>query len=153
VLADIKANRESAKQAVIRNLYQRELADHDLDTKLDLLRHDAWLEQPLLRRSMRRQWKRGKTSVDNHIVLDAQCYAVRTDVSGKAWLDVTGLTPLERLAIPLANNAAISGTIRRLILHGTGRRRGKRGARGGRLDIHHAYRRHRRASRGPAACV
>jgi hypothetical protein len=58
VLADIKANRESAKQAVIGNLYRRELDEADLDTKCDLLRQDAWFGEPL----------------DNHIVLDTQCY-------------------------------------------------------------------------------
>jgi hypothetical protein len=88
VLADIKANREAAKQAVIRNRYRRELDEADLDTKLDLLRHDAWFGQPLLRRLMRRQWKRGKTSVDNQIVLDTQCYRVRKDATGRIWLDV-----------------------------------------------------------------
>jgi hypothetical protein len=75
VLADIKANRESAKQAVIRNLYRRELEEADLDAKCGLLRQDAWFGQPLLRRLMRRQWKRGKTSVDTHIVLDTQVTA------------------------------------------------------------------------------
>jgi hypothetical protein len=56
VLADIKANRTAAKQAVIHNLYCRELDEADREAKLDLLRHDAWFGQPLLRRLMRRQW-------------------------------------------------------------------------------------------------
>jgi hypothetical protein len=55
---------------------------------------------------------------------------VRKDASGKTWLDVIGLKPHKRLAIPLAGSAPISGTIR-LILRG-------RSARGGRLEIHHA---------------
>jgi len=139
VLADIKAHREAAKQAVIGNLYRRELDAADLDAKLDLLRHDAWFEQPLLRRLMRRQWKRGKTRVANHIVLDTQCYGVHKDAGGKTWLDVTGLTPHKRLAIPLASSAPISGTIR-LALHGHNARGKGRGqsARGGKLEIHHA---------------
>jgi hypothetical protein len=49
---------------------------------------------------------------------------------GDTWLDVIGLTPKHRLAIPLNENAKISGTIR-LILCRTGRR-------GGKLEIHHA---------------
>jgi hypothetical protein len=143
VLADIKANRTAAKAAVVRNLYRRELNDADLEAKLDLLRHDAWFGQPLLRRLMRRQWKRGKTSVDTHLVLDTQCYAVRKDAGGRTWLDVIGLTPKKRLAIPLASRVPISGTIR-LILRGGCNARHARGqdhgqdARGGRLDIHHA---------------
>jgi hypothetical protein len=139
VLADIKANREAAKQAVIRNLYRRELDEADLDTKLDLLRHDAWFGQPLLRRLMRRQWKRGKTSVDNHIVLDTQCYRVRKDATGRIWLDVISPTPHKRLAIPLTTDVPIAGTIRLILrgcnAHGTGR---GRSARGGKLEIHYA---------------
>src|SRR5450631_4821433 len=42
VLADIKANREAAKQAVIRNLYRRELDEVDRAAKCGLLRQDAW---------------------------------------------------------------------------------------------------------------
>jgi hypothetical protein len=55
------------------------------------------------------------------------------------WLDVTGLTPHKRLAIPLKPGSDISGTIR-LVLNGSsarGRGRG-RTARGGKLEIHHA---------------
>jgi hypothetical protein len=100
VLADIKASRAAAKTAVIHNLYQRELDDTDREAKLDLLRHDAWFGQPLLRRLMRRYWKRGTTAVDTHIVLDTQCYAVRKDANGKTWLHVIGLTPHKRLARP-----------------------------------------------------
>jgi hypothetical protein len=139
VLAAIKANRTAAKAAVIHNLYRRELDEADREAKLDLLRHDAWFGQPLLRRLMRRHWKRGKTAVDTHIVLDTQCYAVRKDTSGKRWLDVIGLTPHKRLAIPLARTAPISGTVR-LILRGRNARGKGRGqdARGGRLEIHHA---------------
>jgi IS605 OrfB family transposase len=138
VLADIKANRTAAKTAVIHNLYQCELDEADREAKLDLLRHDAWFGQPLLRRLMRRQWKRGKTAVDTHIVLDTQCYTVRKD-GGKTWLDVIGLTPHKRLAIPLASTAPITGTIR-LILRGrnaSGKGRGQE-ARGGKLEIHYA---------------
>jgi IS605 OrfB family transposase len=137
VLADIKANRTAAKTAVIHNLYGREMDEAEREAKLDLLRHDAWFGQPLLRRLMRRQWKRGKTAVDTHIVLDTQCYTVRKD-GGKMWLDVIGLTPHKRLAIPLASTAPITGTIR-LILCGRnaqGKGRGQ-SARGGKLEIHH----------------
>jgi hypothetical protein len=140
VLADIKANRTAAKQAVVHNLYCRdELNEADRKSQLDLLRKDVWFGDPLLRRLMRRHWKRGKTAVDTHIVLDTQCYAVRKDASGKTWLDVIGLTPKNRLAIPLASTAPISGTIR-LILCGRnaqGKGRGQ-SARGGKLEIHYA---------------
>jgi hypothetical protein len=139
VLADIKANRTAAKQAVIHNLYRRQLNDVEREAKLDLLRHDGWFGEPLLRRLMRRHWKRGKTAVDTHIVLDTQCYGVRKDAKSKTWLDVMGLTPKQRLTIPLASTAPISGTIR-LILRGRntqGKGRGQE-ARGGRLEIHHA---------------
>ncbi len=100
VLADIKANRTAAKAAVIQILYGRELNDAEREAKCAQLRQDAWFGQPLLRRLMRRQWKRGRTAVATHIVLDTQCYAVRKDAHGKTWLDVIGLTPDKRLAIP-----------------------------------------------------
>jgi hypothetical protein len=144
VLADIKANREAAKQAVIRNLYRRELGDADLDAKCALLRQDMWFREPLLRRLMRRQWKRGKTSVDTHIVPDAQCYGVRNDASGKTWLDVIGLKRHKRLAIPLAGSAPISSTIR-LIL------RGRSAPEGSKSTMRCPKR--RPASRGRAACA
>jgi hypothetical protein len=139
VLADIKANRTAAKQAVIDNVYHRELDEADRDAKLHLLRKDIWFCQPLLRRLMRRQWKRGKTSVNNHIVLDSQCYTVRKDAQGKAWIDIMGLIAKQRLTIPLPSTAPISGTIR-LILRGhnaQGKGRGQ-SARGGKLEIHYA---------------
>ncbi len=112
-------------------MYRREVDQADREAKCALLRQDAWFGQPLLRRLMRRHWKRGKTAVTTHIVLDTQCYNVRTDPSGKTWLDVIGLTPKRRLAI--------TGTIR-LILRGRNARGKGRGqeARGGRLEIHHA---------------
>jgi hypothetical protein len=60
---------------VISNLYRRQLDEGELEAELDLFCHNAWFGQPLLRRLMRRYWKRGKTSVDNQIVLDTQCYS------------------------------------------------------------------------------
>ncbi len=121
------------------HLYCRELDEAEREAKLDLLRKDAWLSQPLLRRLMRRHWQRGKPAVDTHIVLDTQCYAMRKDANGKTWLEVMGLTPRGRLAIPLASRAPISGTMR-LILCGrntSGKGRGQ-SARGGKLEIHYA---------------
>ena len=126
VLGDIKANREAAKQSVIENLYRRDLEESDRDEKVALLRHNEWFGDNLLRRLMRIKWRRGKTSVDNHIVLDCQSYTIEKRPDGKTWLEVTSLTPRERISIPLKGNPPISGTIR-LILRGDNH-----------LDVHYA---------------
>jgi IS605 OrfB family transposase len=73
---------------------------------------------------MRKYWQHGKTNVANQIVLDTQCYKA-FEHNGQGWIEVTGLTPRKRIAIPLNTTVPPTGTIR-LIL------------RDGRVEVHYA---------------
>ncbi len=125
VMGDIKACRDAAKVKVRRAIWQRTKGDKSERRRLfTLLKSDKWTEDSYLRRMMRKYYRRGHTSVDNQIVLDTQCYKAFSH-NGRCWIDVTGLMPRERIAIPLNTTYAPTGTLR-LIL------------REGRVEVHYA---------------
>lgn len=67
-----------------------------------------------LRRMMQKNFRHGKTVVDTHIKLDSGCYDWFLH-GGRGWIEVMSLEPRKRLAIPLASNQPISGTIRLIV--------------------------------------
>ena len=122
VLADIKAYREAAKvkvrQAIWHRTQQMEEAAQTEERKrlYGLLKSDCWLKDSYLRRMMRKYFKHGRTTVQNQIVLDTDCYKAFS-FAGRAWLEVTSLIPRQRIAIPLKTTHLPQGTLR-LILRG-----------------------------------
>lgn len=124
-LDDIGACRAAAIKAVVANVCGRKDGEDERKRRVRALKDGAWTGDGLLRRLMRKEWKHGKTSVSNQIVLDCQCYAT-FQRGGRMWIKVTSLTPRKLLAIPLKYGQSIEGTIR-LILREDGE-----------VEIHHA---------------
>jgi IS605 OrfB family transposase len=117
-MADIGANRESAK-AKVREAIRRHTRDEAERKRLyTLLKADRWAEDPYLSRVMRKHWKRGKNRTHNQIVVRADQYTTWTLTDGgDVWLAVPGLERRQRIAIPLNTSVPPSGTLR-LILRG-----------------------------------
>lgn len=122
VLDDIKARRDSGFKAVAKQVYRRYGPEEGKRT-CQALRDGTWSSNPVLHRYVRHQLPRGHTWVNNQIILDSQCYAWFQH-GGKGWIEVTGLIPRKRIAIPLDSGHEIGGTLR-LIL------------RNGRVEVHH----------------
>lgn len=122
-MADIATYREAAKVKV-RKAIRCHTKDKEEQKRLYiLLKVDRWLEDNYLRRMMRKYFKHGRTSVDNQIILDSDCYTV-FELSNKAWLSVMSLERGQRIAIPLNTTFKPDSTLR-LIL------------RDGRVEVHH----------------
>ena len=59
-VADIRAHREAAKAKVRRRVGRRPLPDAERKRLYTLLTRDRWTGDPLVRRWMRQQWRRGR---------------------------------------------------------------------------------------------
>jgi len=123
-LDDIKANREAAKEIVKRHIF-RNIDDKDKRKELfKKLKNDSvWVNDPYLRRLMRKYWKHGKNNTFNQIVLEPGSYKCFSH-NGKNYIEVISLKRGSLLAIPVGTNYSITGQIR-LIL------------RGGQVEIHY----------------
>jgi IS605 OrfB family transposase len=122
VLDDIRARRDSGFKAVAKQVYRRYGPDVG-KVKCQALKDGTWRNDRVVHRYVRHHLPRGHTKVDNQIILDSQCYKFFSH-GGKGWIEVTGLIPRKRVAIPLDSTHEISGTIR-LIL------------RNNRVEVHH----------------
>jgi len=126
VLADIRAYREAAKQAIHGSIFHRterigqekgwnaERLDAERKRIFTVLKSDQWMSDPYLRRMMRKRFRYGRTRVDTHIKLDSGCYDWFKH-GDTGWIDVMSLERGKRIAIPLASNHPISGTIRLIV--------------------------------------
>jgi len=123
-LDDRKANREAAKEIVKRHIF-RNIDDKDKRKELfKKLKNDSvWVNDPYLRRLMRKYWKHGKNNTFNQIVLEPGSYKCFSH-NGKNYIEVISLKRGSLLAIPVGTNYSITGQIR-LIL------------RGGQVEIHY----------------
>ncbi len=123
-LDDIKANREAAKEIVKRHIF-RNIDDKDKRKELfKKLKNDSvWVNDPYLRRLMRKYWKHGINHTFNQIVLEPGSYKCFSH-NGKNYIEVISLKRGSLLAIPVGTNYSITGQIR-LIL------------RGGQVEIHY----------------
>lgn len=116
-LNDIKTYREAAKVKVKKEIRNRTKEDDGERKRLHtLLKYDRWMEDNYLRRMMRKYYKHGKISVDNQIVLESDGYEA-FERNDQAWINVPGLVPRKRIAIPLNTSRVPSGTLH-LILRG-----------------------------------
>lgn len=122
VIDDIQARKAAGFRAVARKVYKRYGAKEGKKFCAGL-RDGSWKKNPVMHRYVRKELPRGRTWVDNQIILDTQCY--KHFVHGdQGWIEVAGLIPRKRIALPLSTIQPISGTIR-LIL------------RGKRVEVHH----------------
>lgn len=126
VLADIGAYRAAAKQAIHGPIFRRteriakekgwnkERLDAERKRIFTLLKGDQWASDPYLHHMMRKHFRHGCTQVDTHIKLDSGCYDWFKH-GDMGWIAVMSLESGKRIAIPLASNHPISGTIRLII--------------------------------------
>jgi IS605 OrfB family transposase len=117
-LDDIKANREAAKEKVIRHIF-RNLDDKDKRKKLfKKLKNDSvWINDDYVRRLMRKYWKHGKNRTFNQIVLESGSYKCFSS-NGKNYIEVISLKRGKRIAIPIGTNYSITGQIRLILREG-----------------------------------
>jgi IS605 OrfB family transposase len=116
-LADIKANREAAKEQVMRHL-NRNIDDKQKRQELiEKLTDDTWIRDSYLRRLMRQYWKHGKNHTFNQIVLEPNSYKCFSH-NGKNYIKVSSLVKGKRIAIPVKSNQAITGRIRLILREG-----------------------------------
>lgn len=109
---DIGAYREAAVKQSARSVHKRYKRNIVEKKQLILkLYRGSWATDFYLRRLMRKNFRHGKTRVDNQIVLDSQSYRHFTH-NGNGWIEITSLIPRKRLAIPLKTKDPITGTIR-----------------------------------------
>lgn len=110
-IADIKANRESAKQSV-RKAIPRHTKDREEQKRLfQLLNKDQWIDNPYLRRVMRKACSRGHNRTYNQIIVRSDNYKT-FHIGGKAWIKIPGLKKGQRIVIPLNTSKAPTGTLR-----------------------------------------
>ncbi len=123
-MADIAANRESAKVGVKRAIRRHTGNPAEQKRLYTELKADRWASDPYLSRLMRRHWRRGKNRTRNQIVVRADQHNTKPDDRGRLWLAVPGLQRRQLVKIPLNTTVAPTGTPR-LIL------------RGGRVEVHY----------------
>lgn len=116
-MGDIAMHREASKVKVRRSIPAHTKDKTEQKRLYTLLKADRWLEDSFLRRMMRKYFKHGHTSIDNHIILDTGCYTA-FEFGGKAWLDVMSLERGQRIAIPLNTTVKPDGTLRLILRDG-----------------------------------
>ncbi len=112
-LNDIKANREAAKEKVIRHIF-RNVDDKDKFKEFFKKLKKDWIHDSYLRRLMRKYWKHGKNHTYNQIVLEPGSYKCFSH-NNTNYIEVISLTRGKRIAIPIATNFSIAGQIRLII--------------------------------------
>ncbi len=117
-LDDIKANREAAKEKVVRHIF-RNIDDKEKRKELfKKLKNDSvWVNDPYLRRLMRKYWKHGINHTFNQIVLEPGSYKCFSH-NGKNYIEVISLKRGSLLAIPVGTNYSITGQIRLILREG-----------------------------------
>jgi IS605 OrfB family transposase len=117
-LDDVKANREAAKEKVVRHIF-RNIDDKDKRNELfKKLKNDSvWVNDSYLHRLMRKYWKHCKNNTFNQIVLESGSYKCFS-YNGKNYIEVISLKRGKRIAIPIGTNYSITGQIRLILREG-----------------------------------
>jgi IS605 OrfB family transposase len=117
-LNDVKANREAAKEKVVRHIF-RNIDDKDKRKELfKQLKNDyVWINNSYLRRLLRKYWKHGKNNTFNQIVLEPGSYKCFSH-NGKNYIEVISLKRGKRIAIPIGTRYSITGQIRLILRDG-----------------------------------
>src|ERR1700738_3092732 len=99
-VADIRAHREAAKATVRRMIGRRLVPEAERKRLYTLLTRDQWTGDPLLRRWMRQQWRRGHNHTGNQIIIRSDNVRTFTLTEGAdVWLAIPGLTPRTSVAV------------------------------------------------------
>jgi len=116
-LEGIKANREAAKEEVVRHIFRN---IDDIERRQELLEKltddSVWLNESYLRRLMRKHWKPAPNQTYNKIILEPTSYKFFQH-NGRYYIKVISLVKDKQIAIPISTNHPITGRIL-LILRG-----------------------------------
>lgn len=115
-MSDIQAHREAAKVQARRAVARHTEDEEERKRLYGLLRRDEWMEDPYLRRIMRKYWHRGHNHVANQIIIRSDNYTTFT-LGSRVWLKIPGLERGKRIAIPLNTTVAPTGTLRLILRH------------------------------------
>jgi transposase len=113
-MADIQANRESAKVKVRRVISKWTNDSIDKKELFRLLQSDRWTEKPILRRLMRKACPRGHNRTHNQIIVRSDDYTVFT-LKDRIWIKISGLEKGKRIALPLNTTHPPKGTLRLIV--------------------------------------
>jgi len=117
-LDDVKANREAAKEKVVRHIF---INVDERDKRKELfkkLKNDSvWVNYSYLRRLVRKYWKQGKNNTFNPIFWEPGSYKCFRH-NGKNYIEVISLKRGKRIAIPIGTNYPIAGQIRLILRDG-----------------------------------
>jgi len=111
VWGDLTSHREASKVKVRKAIYKRTKNEQERKRLYTLLKTDAWNKDPYLCRLMRKYYKHGRTTVNNQIILDTDCYTTFSH-NGKTWLKVMSLEKGKRIPIPLNTSIPPTKTLR-----------------------------------------
>jgi len=114
VWSDLISHREASKVKVRKAIYKRTKNEQERKRLYILLKTDAWNKDPYLCRLMRKYYKHGKTTVNNQIILDTDCFTTFSH-KGKVWLKIMGLEKGKRIPIPLNTSVPPSKTLRLIL--------------------------------------
>ncbi len=115
--ANIKANREAAKEKVRKVIYKQNHDENQKKMLYKLLKSDQWSSDNYLRRKMRKYWKHGRNHTYNQIVVRSDNYTTFL-LGGYTWIKIPSLQKAKRIAIPLNTNIEPSGTLRLILIDG-----------------------------------
>ena len=115
-MGDIKAYREAAKDKVKQAIRARTANDAERKRSYALLKRDQWIDDPFLRRQMRKHFRHGRNKTFNQIVVRSDQYNV-FEQKDRCWIKVPSLARGRRLAIPLKTTLeyAPTGTLRLIL--------------------------------------
>jgi len=114
VWGDLTSHREASKVKVRKAIYKRTKNEQERKRLYTLLKTDTWNKDPYLCRLMRKYYKHGRTTVNNQIILDTDCYTTFFH-NGKIWLKVMGINKGKRIPIPLNTSVPPTKTLRLIL--------------------------------------
>ena len=108
---DITAHLEAVKVKARRAIWRHTQDKTEQKRLFTALKGNDWMQDPYLRRVMRKHWVRGHNHTHNQIIVRSDNYTT-FQLGGRAWIKIPGLTKGQRIAIPLDTTVAPSGTLR-----------------------------------------
>jgi hypothetical protein len=102
-LANIKANYESAKEKIRKDIYQRTKDKEEQKQLYKLLRYNKWQDNPYLRRKIRQYWKRGHNHTYNQLIIRSDLFR-QEEKNGTLWISIPSLVKGKPIWIPLTQS-------------------------------------------------
>src|SRR3979409_351623 len=93
-VADIRAHREAGKAEIRQRVGRRLVPEAERKRLYTLLTRDRWTGDPLVRRWMRGQWRRGHNHTSDQVIIRSDnVRPVTLTGGGEAWLSGPGHGP------------------------------------------------------------